>query len=174
MRGIWQQIPPVLLVLLLPAMSVLLSVALLYIRLTSGLLGFDREDEAAFVFIGSQKSLVSGIPIANALIPGPAIGPILVPMMLYHAMQLLICAWIARRYAAGAQRLTSGVFPGAVANLVEPVSVIDHHEHRERRHRSREHHRAGRQAIRLANSLRVSWCIALRAFNPVEFITPPR
>jgi solute carrier family 10 (sodium/bile acid cotransporter), member 7 len=129
-RGIWQQIPPVLLVLLLLVMSVLLSVALLYIRLTSGLLGFDREDEAAFVFIGSQKSLVSGIPIANALIPGPAIGPILVPMMLYHAMQLLICAWIARRYAAGEQRLTSGVPPGAVANLGEPVpvSVIDHRE----------------------------------------------
>ena len=129
-RGIWQQIPPVLLVLLLLVMSVLLSVALLYIRLTSGLLGFDREDEAAFVFIGSQKSLVSGIPIANALIPGPAIGPILVPMMLYHAMQLLICAWIARRYAAGEQRLTSGVSPGAVANLVNPVSVIDHREPR--------------------------------------------
>jgi hypothetical protein len=48
--------------------------------------------------------------------------------MLYHAMQLLICAWIARRYAAGEQRLTSGVSPGAVANLVEPVSVIDHRE----------------------------------------------
>ena len=127
-RGIWQQIPPALLILLLLVMAVLLGLALLYIRLTSGILGFDRDDEAAFVFVGSQKSLVSGIPIANALIPGPAIGPILVPMMLYHPMQLLVCAWIARRYAAGQQRLTSGVSPGPSANLVEPVSVIDHRE----------------------------------------------
>jgi solute carrier family 10 (sodium/bile acid cotransporter), member 7 len=130
-RGIWQEIPPVLLMVLLLVMTVLLGLALLYIRLTSGLLGFDRADEAAFVFVGSQKSLVSGIPIANALIPGPAIGPILVPMMLYHSMQLLICAWIARRYAAGEQRLTSGVLPGPSSpNLVEPVSVIDHREPR--------------------------------------------
>ena len=70
---------PPLLVLLLLVMAVLLSVALLYIRPDAvATLSFDRADEAAFVFIGSQKSLVSGIPIANALIPGPAIGPILV------------------------------------------------------------------------------------------------
>jgi solute carrier family 10 (sodium/bile acid cotransporter), member 7 len=127
-RGIWRQIPPELLILLLLVMAVLLGVALLYIWLTSGILGFDRDDEAAFVFVGSQKSLVSGIPIANALIAGPAIGPILMPLMLYHPMQLLICAWIARRYAAGARRLTSGLSPGPSANLVGPVSVIDHRE----------------------------------------------
>jgi sodium/bile acid cotransporter 7 len=125
-RGIWQQIPPALLILLLFVMAVLLGLALLYIRLTGGLLGFNRADAAAFVFVGSQKSLVSGIPIANALIPGPAIGPILVPMMLYHPMQLLICAWIARRYAADEQRLTLSVSPGPSANLAEPVSVIDY------------------------------------------------
>jgi solute carrier family 10 (sodium/bile acid cotransporter), member 7 len=125
-RGIWQQIPPVLLTLLLLVMAGLLGVALLYIRLISGLLGFDRGDEAAFVFVGSQKSLVSGIPIANALIPGPALGPILVPMMLYHAMQLLICAWIARRYAADEQRQTASVSPGPSAKPGEPVSVTDH------------------------------------------------
>ncbi len=107
-RGIWQQIPPVRLILLLLVMAGLLGVALLYIRLTSCVLGFGRADEAAFVFVGSQKSLVSGIPIANALIPGSAIGPILVPLMLYHPMQLLLCAWIARRYFAGEQRLASG------------------------------------------------------------------
>ena len=131
-HGVWQQIPPMLLTSLLLVMAGLLGVAMLYIRLISGLLGFSRTDEAAFVFVGSQKSLVSGIPIANALIPGPALGPILVPMMLYHAMQLLICAWIARRYAADEPRLISGAsqhaFPGASANLVEPVSVIEQGE----------------------------------------------
>jgi sodium/bile acid cotransporter 7 len=127
-RGIWRQVPPGLLISLLLVMAVLLGAALLYIRLTSGILGFDRDDEAAFVFVGSQKSLVSGIPIANALIPGAALGPILVPMMLYHPMQLLVCAWIARRYAADAQRSASGVSPGLSANLVEPLPAIDRRE----------------------------------------------
>jgi solute carrier family 10 (sodium/bile acid cotransporter), member 7 len=121
-RGIWQQIPPALLIELLLVMAALLGLALLYIRLTSGILGFDRGDEAAFVFVGSQKSLVSGIPIANALIPAAAIGPILVPMLLYHPMQLLISAWIARRYAAGEQRPTAAVSTGPPAtNFAEPT-----------------------------------------------------
>jgi solute carrier family 10 (sodium/bile acid cotransporter), member 7 len=127
-RGIWRQIPPGLLISLLLVMAVLLGLALLYIRLTSGILGFDRDDQAAFVFVGSQKSLVSGIPIANALIPASAIGPILVPMMLYHAMQLLLCAWIARRYAAADQRRISPVSPGPSADPGQPVPVIDRGE----------------------------------------------
>ncbi len=127
-RGIWRQIPPMLLISLLLVMAVLFGLVLLYIRLASGILAFDRDDEAAFVFVGSQKSLVSGIPIANALLPGPAIGPILVPMMLYHLMQLLICAGIARGYAAGQRQLNSGASPAPSATLAVPVSVIDRRE----------------------------------------------
>jgi sodium/bile acid cotransporter 7 len=128
-RGIWQQIPPSLLILLLLVMAALLGLAVLYIRLASGILGFDRDDEAAFVFVGSQKSLVSGIPIANALIPGPALGSIVLPMMLYHSLQLLVCAWIARRYAADALRPASGASLGPPsANVAQSVSVIGHHE----------------------------------------------
>jgi solute carrier family 10 (sodium/bile acid cotransporter), member 7 len=61
---------------------------------------FDRADESAILFCGSQKSVVSGIPIANALIAGPALGLFILPLMLYHAMQLLVCAWLAKRYAS--------------------------------------------------------------------------
>jgi solute carrier family 10 (sodium/bile acid cotransporter), member 7 len=62
-------------------------------------LRFDRADESAIVFCGSQKSVVSGIPIANALIAGPALGLFVLPTMIYHAMQLLVCAWLAKKYA---------------------------------------------------------------------------
>jgi sodium/bile acid cotransporter 7 len=82
----------------------LLALVLLIITLTSRTLGFGRDDEAALIFCGSQKSLVSGVPIAAALIPGADVGPILLPMMLYYPMQLLICAWIARRYSADQMR----------------------------------------------------------------------
>ena len=51
------------------------------------------------MFCGSQKSLVAGIPIASALFSGPTLGVIVLPIMLYHPMQLVVCAWLARRYA---------------------------------------------------------------------------
>ena len=84
-------------------------------------LGFGHEDEAALVFCGSQKSLVSGVPIANALVSSAAIGPILLPIMLYYPMQILICAWIARRYANGARRRSVPIpddRPTAVARAI--------------------------------------------------------
>jgi sodium/bile acid cotransporter 7 len=52
------------------------------------------------VFCGSQKSLVAGIPIASVLFSGPMLGLIVLPIMIYHPMQLVVCAWIARRYAS--------------------------------------------------------------------------
>jgi solute carrier family 10 (sodium/bile acid cotransporter), member 7 len=79
--------------------AVLLSTALLIMTSLSRTLAFDRADESAIVFCGSQKSIVSGIPIANALIGGPALGLFLLPVMIYHSMQLLVCAWLAKRYA---------------------------------------------------------------------------
>jgi sodium/bile acid cotransporter 7 len=103
-HGIWQQIPPMHLVVLALLTVLLLALVLLIITLTSRTLGFGRDDEAALIFCGSQKSLVSGVPIAAALIPGADVGPILLPMMLYYPMQLLICAWIARRYSADQMR----------------------------------------------------------------------
>ena len=107
-RGIWQQIPPTLLAVLALVMVLLLALVLIVTMLTARALGFDRSDEAALVFCGSQKSLVSGVPIANALVSGAAIGPILLPMMLYYPMQLVVCAWTARRYARAPDNLSRG------------------------------------------------------------------
>jgi len=98
-RGIWQQVPPARLAELALVMTILLGLTLMVTRLASRSLGLGRDDEAALVFCGSQKSLVSGVPIANALVSGAALGPMLLPIMLYYPLQLLICAWMARRYA---------------------------------------------------------------------------
>jgi solute carrier family 10 (sodium/bile acid cotransporter), member 7 len=97
-RGIWQQTPPALMALLALLMILLLGFALSATLAASRLLGFDRADEAALIFCGTQKSLVSGVPIASALVSPAVIGPLLLPMMLYYPAQLLVCAWIARRY----------------------------------------------------------------------------
>lgn len=57
--------------------------------------GFDRGSRAAILFCGSVKSLASGAPMAKVLFPGAATALVLVPVMLYHTLQLLICASIA-------------------------------------------------------------------------------
>jgi sodium/bile acid cotransporter 7 len=62
-------------------------------------LGFNREDEIAIVFCGSKKSLASGIPMANILFAGTSVGLVVLPLMLFHQIQLMACAVIAKRYA---------------------------------------------------------------------------
>ena len=52
------------------------------------------------VFCGSKKSLVTGVPMANVLFPGAEAGLIVLPLMIFHQIQLLVCAWLAQRYAA--------------------------------------------------------------------------
>lgn len=67
-------------------------------------LNFSREDEAAAVFCGSTKSLANGAPIAQILFAGsPLLGVILLPLMLYHQLQLVGCALLAQRYAKRAE-----------------------------------------------------------------------
>lgn len=99
-EGLWHLVPIYTLLVLLGIVSVLLLAALGLTRLASRRLGFNREDEIAIVFCGSKKSLASGVPIAKILFAGnPALGMIVLPILLYHQIQLMACAVIAQRYA---------------------------------------------------------------------------
>jgi len=62
-------------------------------------LGMSTEDEITIVFCGSKKSLVSGVPMANVLFSAHVAGAIIVPLMVFHQMQLMVCAVVAARYA---------------------------------------------------------------------------
>lgn len=99
-QGIWQQVPPARLGLLILVDGGLLGLVLLITTLSSRLLGFRREDEIAIVFCGSKKSLASGAPMAKLLFAGPAVGLTVLPLMIFHQMQLMVCAALARRYAS--------------------------------------------------------------------------
>ncbi|MBW8298506.1 MAG: bile acid:sodium symporter [Hydrogenophaga sp.] len=68
----------------------------------SRFLGFSREDEIAITFCGSKKSLASGVPMAGAIFASQSIGAIVLPLMLFHQIQLMVCALIAQRYARSA------------------------------------------------------------------------
>jgi len=85
----------------LAVMAALLTVATLMMSAARAAFGFSREDGIVAVFCGSQKSLASGMPVANVLFGGnPALGLIVLPMILYHQLQLVLGAVLARRYAA--------------------------------------------------------------------------
>jgi len=103
LQGLWKQLPLSVLGGLLIVNAVLLAAALLITRYGSRALGFKREDEITIVFCGSKKSLASGVPIANVLFPAHALGMIVLPIMLFHQMQLMTCAVLARQYAKRAE-----------------------------------------------------------------------
>jgi sodium/bile acid cotransporter 7 len=98
-HGIWQQLPPAMLGALAIVVAGLLAAALLITSAGARAFGFAHADEVAAVFCGSQKSLVAGIPIASVLFAGPTLGVVVLPIMIYHPLQLVVCAWLARRYA---------------------------------------------------------------------------
>jgi sodium/bile acid cotransporter 7 len=83
--------------------ALLFAAGLLLAALSPVVGRFDRADRIAILFCGSQKSLVSGVPIANVLFPAAMVGPMLIPIMIYYPLQLVICAWLAKRYAEPAQ-----------------------------------------------------------------------
>jgi sodium/bile acid cotransporter 7 len=97
--GIWHQLPRHDLLVMVVVDAVLLALVLAITTAASRLLGFSREDEIAIVFCGSKKSLASGVPMASILFSGHAVGVIVLPVMLFHQIQLMTCAVLARRYA---------------------------------------------------------------------------
>jgi len=96
--GIWGRLSIANLGLLLAVNAALLAFVLVSTTVLARRLGFGRADAIAIVFCGSKKSLASGLPMASVLFPAGAVGLVVLPLMLFHQMQLMVCAWLARRY----------------------------------------------------------------------------
>jgi sodium/bile acid cotransporter 7 len=97
--GIWHQIDAGDLFKVALVDIALLATVMVILTFASRRLGFSRADEIAIVFCGSKKSLVNGVPIATLLFAGH-VGLVVIPLMLFHQMQLMVCASLARHYAA--------------------------------------------------------------------------
>jgi sodium/bile acid cotransporter 7 len=77
------------------------AVAMFTTALASRFLGFSREDRIAAMFCGSKKTLASGVPMARLIFGAhPGIGVILLPIMIYHPLQLVLCSVLAQRWAS--------------------------------------------------------------------------
>ncbi|WP_079078823.1 bile acid:sodium symporter family protein [Streptomyces sp. DSM 15324] len=97
-QGIWHQVSPLRLGGLLAVEAVLLTVMLALTWYGGKALRFGREDRIALQFAGSKKSLASGLPMASVLFGAHASLAVL-PLMLFHQVQLMVCAVIAKRRA---------------------------------------------------------------------------
>lgn len=98
-EGLWQHISGATLLALLGICCLMLAIALGLAAWTSRRLGFSKEDEITIVFCGSKKSLASGVPMAKVLFAPSALGMIILPLMLFHQIQLMVCAVLAQRWA---------------------------------------------------------------------------
>lgn len=98
-RGIWHQLPPSGFVEIFIANAVLLAVVLFITSFGSRLLGFAKPEEIAIVFCGSKKSAATGVPMANILFGASTVGFVVLPLIIFHQMQLIVCAVLAKHYA---------------------------------------------------------------------------
>jgi solute carrier family 10 (sodium/bile acid cotransporter), member 7 len=98
-NGIWHQVDTAQLLRLALIDATLLAIVMTILTFVSRWLRFSRGDEITIVFCGSKKSLVTGVSIATVLFAGHA-GLAIMPMMLFHQIQLMVCASLARRYAS--------------------------------------------------------------------------
>lgn len=102
-EGLWQRYSIADLSWTLLIGALLLAIALTMTTLGSRLARISTPDEITVVFCGSKKSLASGVPIASAIFPPALVGPMILPLMLFHQLQLLACAVLAQRYATRAR-----------------------------------------------------------------------
>ncbi|WP_435368484.1 bile acid:sodium symporter family protein [Sphingomonas faeni] len=103
-EGLWTKLSIGDLILIGLLCAALLAFVLGLTFAVARLMKLPREDAIVLQFCGSKKSLASGVPMAGVLFPPAQVGVILLPVMLFHQLQLIACAVIARRYAKSAPR----------------------------------------------------------------------
>lgn len=98
-EGLWSRVSGADLAIVVVLSCVLLTLVLIATSLIGRAAGFTRADRIVLLFCGSKKSLASGVPMAGVLFPAASVGVILLPVMIFHQIQLIACAFIARRFA---------------------------------------------------------------------------
>lgn len=99
-EGVWSNYGPVILLETIVGSTLLFVIVLALTRYLARFLGLPVEDRIAAVFCGSKKTLASGVPMAHLIFgANPALGLILMPIMIYHPLQLAVGGVLAQRWA---------------------------------------------------------------------------
>ena len=94
---IWRSVNAWQLAIVSVVNAVLLAVVLAFTWLVGRVAGLDRGDSIVLLFCGSKKSLASGLPMALVFFPAATVGVIMLPLMIFHQIQLVVCSVIASR-----------------------------------------------------------------------------
>ncbi|MGL5213346.1 MAG: bile acid:sodium symporter family protein [Acinetobacter junii] len=97
--GLWQQVSGITLIYLTLACSVLLTIVMLLALYLPKWLGFNQADQITIFFCISKKTLASGVPMAQILFIGQPLGMIVLPIMIFHQIQLMVCGVIANHWS---------------------------------------------------------------------------
>lgn len=97
--GLWQQVSMGTLVVLICMCSVLLTVVMILAFYIPKWLGFSVADQKSIFFCASKKTLASGVPMAQILFIHQPLGMIVLPIMIFHQIQLMVCGVIANYWA---------------------------------------------------------------------------
>jgi sodium/bile acid cotransporter 7 len=98
--GVWTKSGPGPVLTSLVISAALLLLVLKAVGLACDALRFSSEDRVAAVFCGSKKTLAAGVPMAQLMFGAhPGLAMILLPIMIYHPLQLVVCGWLASRWA---------------------------------------------------------------------------
>lgn len=101
--GLWQQVSGITLIYLTLACSVLLTIVMLLALYLPKWLGFNQADQITIFFCSSKKTLASGVPMAQILFIGQPLGVIVLPIMIFHQIQLMVCGVIANHWSKSMQ-----------------------------------------------------------------------
>ncbi|MCX7285561.1 MAG: DUF4089 domain-containing protein [Novosphingobium sp.] len=123
-NGVWQRVGPFDLGVLLVASAAILAIVIAVNGVAARLAGLPREDAIVLLFCGSKKSLVSGVPMAGALFAPAQVGMVILPLMIFHQLQLFVCAWLAGRDRAEGEAAAAPLPPQGEAAALARAEAI--------------------------------------------------
>jgi len=96
-QGLWERIDLFDWLALLVLVGLFLVIGFGGAWLIGGSLRLTRPDRIAFLFAGGQKSIALGAPLAAVLFAPAVAGLLLLPVLVYHLLQLVLSAPLAAR-----------------------------------------------------------------------------
>lgn len=99
--GLWAALPGTTLVALGAVVLVFLAIAMALMLWAGRATGLAPADRAVLLYCGSTRSLASGLTIATTLFPPASLAAIVLPLMIYHITQLLVCAVVSQKASCG-------------------------------------------------------------------------